>query len=141
MGKIYAVDFEDKKDKTETMAELFDSIQLYREQGKSLSKIFSAFTRSGLWNKSWSSFSNEYYQYRNQIKTAARTDKSKQFKDQEFLEKQKTDQLPADVDGSNVGPSDAEADLQVDTRTGIKPDMTLAEKREISARLFRQRNQ
>lgn len=66
MSQIYEVDFAEEQDGTKTIAELFESIQLYRTQGKSIAKIHRAFCRSGLWKKTLSSFSSEYYEYRKQ---------------------------------------------------------------------------
>ena len=134
MSKIYEADFESKEQKGKTIQDLFESIQLYRSQGKSLPSIHAAFQRSGLWNKSRSSFLKSYYQYRN-LKKKVKAEVV-----------QSADSLPCacsqNEESSTVEiPSLSSEDKGlIDTRTGIKPDMTLAEKREISARLFRQRN-
>ena len=66
MGKIYKADFADQDKKTKTIPELFESIQLYRSEGRSIAAIHAAFCRSELWQKSLSSFAHEYYQYRRQ---------------------------------------------------------------------------
>ena len=133
MGKIYRVDFEDG-DRVKTMPELFESIQLYRSEGRSLSKICTAFIRSGLWGKGQSSFSNEYYQHRQRMQVNAGGRKKSQK--QSVSENQEATQPIAKVDDNN-----AEANSQADTPLEIVPDMTLAQKRALSARLFKQRNQ
>ena len=66
MSKIYKVDFGSKEKETKTISELFDSIQFYRSEGRSISAIHAALCRFGLWQKSLSSFANEYYQHRRQ---------------------------------------------------------------------------
>lgn len=129
MGKIYKGDFEDKKQKTKTILELFESIQLYRSEGKSLPSIHAAFQRSGLWKKSLSSFLKDYYQYRS-LGKEAKVKRSKPTAPSQISSLQSKDSLTAS--------SPSEGEPQVDSRTGIKPEMTLAEKREISARLFKQ---
>lgn len=129
MGKIYKGDFENKKQKTKTISELFESIQLYRSEGKSLPSIHAAFQRSGLWKKSLSSFLKDYYQHRSSGKEA-KNEKSKPTAPSQVSSLWSKDGLTAS--------SPPEEKSQVDSRTGIKPEMTLAEKREISARLFKQ---
>lgn len=74
MGKIYKADFADQDRKTKTIPELFESIQLYRSEGRSIAAIHAAFCRSELWQKSLSSFAHEYYQYRRQQTSVASND-------------------------------------------------------------------
>lgn len=134
MGKIYKADFGDEEQKTKTIQELFESIQLYRSQGKSLPSIHAAFQRSGLWNKSRSSFLKSYYQYRNSEKKS-NSEVARSATSSQHVSTQCEDSSTVDAPSLST-----EVKTQGDTRTGIKPDMTLEEKREISARLFKQRN-
>lgn len=132
MSKIYRVDF-GEKEKGETVEELFDSIQLYRQEGKSLTKIHAAFCKAGLWQKSLSSFCNEYYQYR--------SEKGESTGDRQSKKPPSKRRAAKSTEKSNRNENDADTDLPIDNRTGIRADMTLEERRKISAELFRKRNQ
>ena len=83
MSKIYKVDFGSTEKETKTISELFDSIQFYRSEGRSISAIHAALCRFGLWQKSLSSFANEYYQYRRQQQLLTNPDDSQPAKSQQ----------------------------------------------------------
>ena len=136
MSKIYKVDFSEK-DGTETIQELFNSIQLYRQEGKSLSKIYAAFCRAGLWQKSLSSFCNEYYQHRSEQSESTGDLKSKKAK-KKTSSKRRAAQPSEESDHNESGTDVASPAAN---RTGITADMTLAERRAFSAEVFRKRKQ
>lgn len=138
MGKIYEADFADKNKKTKTISELFESIEFYRSQGRSVSEIHAAFCRSELWEKSQSSFAHECYQYRRQQAQADAGDSQSAKPQSRGYFKSRSSADPELPDSS---PSDAKTKSApaVDNRTGIRPGLTLAEKREISVKLFEQK--
>ncbi|MFK8185187.1 MAG: hypothetical protein AB8B99_17585 [Phormidesmis sp.] len=135
MSKIYKVDFEDKNRKTKTISELFESIQFYRSQGKSLSSIHAAFKRAGLWKKSLSSFLSDYYQCRRSLKGSDIAG-SRAATKLGSASSQKVESVAPSAASPIVSHDQDKA--QIDSRTGIKSEMTLEERREISARLFKQ---
>ena len=124
MGKIYEVDFEDKETKTKTIQELFESIQLYRSEGKTLPSICAAFQRAGLWQKTFNTFLREYYRHRKLIQQA----------DPKRSASNATSRQATSADKKTDKP-------QTDSRTGITANMTLAERRAFSAEVFRQKKQ
>lgn len=137
MSKIYKADFEDKERKTKTISELFDSIQLYRSEGKSISDIHRAFRRSGLWKKSLSSFSHEYYQYRRQKEEADNGGNGELAKSQR---KSRSIAMQSLSDSSSGSSEDEPApEVKPAKRSGMNSEMTLEERREISARIFKQK--
>lgn len=150
MGKIYQADFGEEESKLKSIPELFDSIQLYRKEGKSISKIHAGFCRSGLWDKSLSSFSHYYYSYRRELNEIGAEDSDgvtlhspsraigrNTAKPAAKSRKQKTGAAKAAQHRSSSEAADAAS--EIDERTGIKRDLTLEERREISARLFKQK--
>ena len=65
MSKIIELSFEDDNRNT-SIADLFESIEFYRSQGRSLSAIYSALKKKKVWTQSESTFAHQYYQYRRQ---------------------------------------------------------------------------
>jgi hypothetical protein len=127
MSKIFKVSFKGKNKKGETIQALFNSIELYRGEGRSLKAIYDAFVESNLWIKSWSSFSHGYYQHCRSIN--------------------KTSSLRRKSLGSNAKKSKsaitpmidiAEATAMNDIKTENR-ELTLAERRAIASELFKQK--
>ena len=137
MGKIYKVDFADEADSTRSISELFESIQLYRREGKSLSKIHAAFCQSGLWKTGLSSFSNQYYQHRAEQQVSGEASKQKPSTAAKATKHQTSPQPTKDTADDTAG----KVSSQVDSRPVVRPDMTLAEKRAFSAEIFRRRRE
>ena len=136
MGKIYEVDFEDENLKTKTIQELFESIQLYRSEGKTLPSIHTAFQRAGLWQKAFNTFLREYYRHR---KLTQQTDSKRSVSK---ATSRKTVSASKDKATASRLSADTKKDKpQTDNRTGMTADMTLAERRAFSAEMFRQRKQ
>lgn len=132
MDEIYKVEFDAKEQKGKTIQELFASIQFYRSEGKSLPSIYAAFKRSGLWSNSFSSFSKNYYQHCNSEKSA----KTKRSKSTVSLQSAPIGNKQNST-ANSPSVKNTESEPQPDSRTGIRPDMTLEEKRAISAQLFK----
>ncbi|PZO22644.1 MAG: hypothetical protein DCF25_02450 [Leptolyngbya foveolarum] len=136
MGKIYKVDFGEEEQKTKTIQELFESIQFYRSEGKTIRSIHAALERSGLWKKSLSSFLKDYYQHCNSEKGA----RTKGSKSTVSLQSAPTDSKQNST-ANSLQEKNIESKPQIDIRTGIKPDMTLEEKRAISAQIFKRKRE
>ena len=126
MSQIYEVDFAEDQDGTKTIAELFESIQLYRSQGKSIAKIYRALCRSGLWKKTLSSFSSEYYQYRKQHGAEKSTTVVERTVDSDPI--------------TQAAKSETGRD-RLNKRLRTISDMTLEEKRAISAQVFKRKRE
>lgn len=135
MAEIYPADFGDDEDKTKVISELFDSIQFYREKGKSLAAIHTAFCKSGLWAQGYSSFAKGYYQHRLEKEASDRGGRVKQSRKKSSVKNQKV-MKPA-TDNSNESTTDVNS--QLDSSAGLSPDMTLAEKRAFANRQFEKR--
>lgn len=135
MGKFYEVDFGEEDDNVKTISELFESIQIYRDRGKTLAKIHAAFSEAGLWQKSYSSFSGEYYQYRRQQKESTRDDETKEPRKKSRVKNRKV--TAPTIDNAKDGSTDI--DTQPASRIVIDPGMTLAEKRAFANREYERR--
>ena len=125
MSQIYEVDFAEDQDGTKTIAELFESIQLYRSQGKSIAKIHRALCRSGLWKKTLSSFSSEYYQYRKQ----------------QGAEKSTVVERTVDSDPITQAAKPETGRDRLNRRLRTNSDLTIEEKRAISAQIFKRKRE
>lgn len=149
MGEIFQVSFKkEKQSKGKTIQELFESIQLYREEGKSLRKIYSAFADAGLWYKGRSSFVNEYYAYcrvqKKGLLAKKRAPRSK--KDSSSVEKTADSSISAfSADTKQEEPSISDPDAGQEEFVSSKPVRelnaveSLAERRAISAALFKEK--
>jgi hypothetical protein len=127
MSKIFKVSFEDKNKKGKTIQELFNSIEFYRSEKRSLRAIYDAFVDSNLWGKSWSSFRQSYYQHYHLVnKTSLLKKKSLRSE-----EKESESAIPPLIDISKVTATN-------DAKTENK-ELTLAERRAIASDVFRQK--
>lgn len=134
MSKIFKVSFDKKASRSKTIAELFDSIQFYRNEGRSITEIFEAFSNSGLWSKGRSSFSCEYYAYRRSQKDDASN--KKVFLGQKNEKTISTNNL---VDEAVLDVSEVNSDSDmVPNRENSRP-LTFAERRAASAEVFKRK--
>jgi hypothetical protein len=127
MSKIFEVSFQEKNKKGKTIQELFNSIELYRGEGRSLRAIYDAFVEFNLWSKSWSSFTHGYYQHRCLI------NKPSSLKEKSLRSDEK------DID-STTTPAICvpKATAMNDTKSETK-ELTLADRRAIASEVFRQK--
>ena len=135
MAEIYPADFGDDEDKTKVISELFDSIEFYREKGKSLAAIHTAFCKSGWWAQGYSSFAKGYYQHRLEKKASDRGDCIEQSRKKSSVKNRKVTEHP--TDSSSDGNIDT--DSKPVSSSGISPEMTLEEKRAFANRQFEKR--
>jgi hypothetical protein len=127
MSKIFKVSFEEKNKKGKTIQELFDSIEFYRSQRRSLRAIYDAFVESNLWSKSLSSFYQEYYQHCRLINKESSLKK----KSSRSNEKESESAIPPVIDIPKVAAMN-------DAKTENK-ELTLAERRVIASEVFKQK--
>ena len=134
MSKIYEVDFEKGRGQTKTISKLFDSIQHYRSEGKSIPEIYRAFCQSGLWKNSLSSFSNGYYQYRAKRRASV---EGKELQHKHHLERGIFEESKSSSESLRAQSSSKKPTK----KTAVSPELTLEEKRAISARIFQQKRE
>ena len=148
MSKIFKVKFKPKKKEGKTIEELFDSIELYRSEGKSVLAIYNAFVASNLWVKSHSTFARAYYKHRRSISPTSIASRVKSLRKEGSIS-----QLFDDVDADTLEAEEAAADVVETEETDadiaetekandvslIRKDLTLEEKRSIAADIFKQR--
>lgn len=149
MGEIFRVSFKkEKQSEGKTIQELFESIQLYREEGKSLRKIYSAFSEAGLWCKGRSSFVNEYYAYcrvqKKELLVKKRSPRSK--KDPSSAKKTadssiSTESADAKQEEASIYDSDAGHEESASSKPvrELNAVESLEERRAISAALFKEK--
>ena len=128
------MDFEKGRGNTKTISELFDSIQHYRNEGKSIPEIYRAFCQSGLWRNSLSSFSNGYYQYRAKKRAAG-----EEVEPQRKCHSERSVSEESESSSESLrAPSSLKKSIK---KAAISSELTLEEKRKISARIFKQKRE